>query len=312
MTGSGTQSDPYIIQSWSEFKSAFTSDSKYWYKIKDNSVWDMNELEPSGDSPSISINNYYSKYINGNGVVIKNLRLKSNPFFRLTHNSPDPIYISNFIIENIYGQNNLVYLDQSSDAVNGTITFNDCIITGFFTQPVFKYWKGDYYNIRRVYLNRCGVDIDIMGNTAFQYRMPFIFTDSYCKLKYYNNILPKVLGDHNGNYISTTMPKFNNTFVDIDIMNRTSGGVISFYISSDSTNSIYNIKTPTTSDSLLEIHDASGLVLLNSSFYKANCPTKATGGVYDWSAFPSIKRLTDDQMKSPSYIRSIGFPIGGD
>ena len=80
MTGSGTQTDPYIVDSWSEFESiGINSNSGVYVHFNpdaENKIIDMNDIYPEG-CPSYDIG---SSEIYGNGWEIRNLYLK-NPLF---------------------------------------------------------------------------------------------------------------------------------------------------------------------------------------------------------------------------------------
>ena len=74
MTGSGTQTDPYIVDSWAEFESVVTKSGVIikFNPDAENKIIDMNEIYPEG-CPSYSIG---SSKIYGNGWEIQNLYLK--------------------------------------------------------------------------------------------------------------------------------------------------------------------------------------------------------------------------------------------
>lgn len=328
MTGSGTKSDPYIIESWSEFKAISTFNYGYysglWYKVKSGSVWDMNELEPSGVCPSIKIetdgsyeNSAGPKYIDGNGVVIKNLRLKDNPFFQISSRHRDYLKrFSNFVFENIYGQNNFILLDNYGISSGTTIEFNDCIFTGFFTVPFLRL-SGDsgMANYRRLSFKRCGVNIDIMGINQFSERATYQFIDSYFKLKWYHNFsgttMHHLLGDTNDSYAGNTWSIFNNSFVDIDLSNNVSNDSRLRIMTNSGSNSIFNIKM---NKGKLNFYQGGSYNLFNRDLIGTGVYFRNGTSTNDVTidSFSEYKPLTESQLKDPNYIRSIGFPIGGD
>lgn len=316
--GGGSSADPWIIETWGEFKAGwltkdwghrYSGDS--YFKIKDNTVWDLNELEPSGNCPQININT--GEYINanitldGNGCIIKNIRLRDNPFFYLGSGGKNyTVTFKNFRFENIYGQNNLIMLGNFGTSDSSPVLINDCIITGFFTQPVLQLnGDGGMANYRRFILSRCGVHIDLLGRITFAGRSTFKFVDSYIKLKWYDNFssgyLKSCLGEVNTNYKYSTYPKFNNSFVDLDLKNNTNSSTsIYFSVNTDSNNSIYNIKMNT----------GSIIIDSNESFNLINSETIGSG--VSTSDLAKFEKLTTAQLKDPNYIRSKGFPIGGE
>ena len=88
MTGSGTQTDPYIVDSWAEFESiGINSNSSVYVHFNpdaENKIIDMNEIYPEG-CPSYSIG---SSEIYGNGWEIQNLYLKNPLFYSFSGASP--------------------------------------------------------------------------------------------------------------------------------------------------------------------------------------------------------------------------------
>lgn len=68
MTGTGTQNDPYIVDTWEDFITA-TGTSGAYVKMADNIVWDMNSIAPEG---IISLR-FNCTELDGNGAVIQNL-----------------------------------------------------------------------------------------------------------------------------------------------------------------------------------------------------------------------------------------------
>ena len=80
MTGTGTQADPYIPASWSEFVTAIGTSNAY-VALAEGTVWDMNEIAPTGVG-LITVN---AVSIAGNGAEIKNLFF-NNGGFKLQYN----------------------------------------------------------------------------------------------------------------------------------------------------------------------------------------------------------------------------------
>lgn len=69
MTGTGTQADPYIVDSWPDFVTAVGKSGAY-VKVVPGLTWDMNEIASDGIS-TLAIN---CASINGNGLKILALR----------------------------------------------------------------------------------------------------------------------------------------------------------------------------------------------------------------------------------------------
>ena len=73
MTGTGTQADPYIVDTWPDFVAAVGTTGAY-VEVVPGTVWDMNEIAPLG-AGTVSIN---CAEINGNGAVIKAANITSD------------------------------------------------------------------------------------------------------------------------------------------------------------------------------------------------------------------------------------------
>lgn len=68
MTGTGTQSAPYIVDTWEDFVTAIGTSGAY-VKVADDTIWDMNSIAPEG------IERIYCTCaeLDGNNAVIQNL-----------------------------------------------------------------------------------------------------------------------------------------------------------------------------------------------------------------------------------------------
>lgn len=62
MTGTGTENDPYIVESWAELSSVMEESTNY-VKLKENAVIDFNEIYPEGIPGNFDIN----AHLDGNG-----------------------------------------------------------------------------------------------------------------------------------------------------------------------------------------------------------------------------------------------------
>lgn len=80
MTGTGTQSDPYITPTWEDFCTAMNSSGVY-ISIPEGTEWDFNDIAPEGASTPFtgSGNTVY-----GNGSSLRNISIRSGVFWH-TH-----------------------------------------------------------------------------------------------------------------------------------------------------------------------------------------------------------------------------------
>lgn len=72
MTGSGTENDPYICDTWEELISVSTAKSVH-IRMSGNQIFDFNEIQPLGFDSQVNL----SGQINFNGCILKNFYSKS-------------------------------------------------------------------------------------------------------------------------------------------------------------------------------------------------------------------------------------------
>lgn len=116
MTGTGTQNDPYIVDTWEDFVTAAGTSGAY-VKVADDTVWDMNSIAPEG------IGRIYCTCaeLDGNGAIIKNLHTTSDMLLNVTN-------VHDLTIENFYmnysGSENpkIVYLRAGDELVRCTLS----------------------------------------------------------------------------------------------------------------------------------------------------------------------------------------------
>lgn len=77
MTGSGTQTDPYIVDNWADFVTAITTADAYVAFPEGGGSIDMNDAAPEGVSCIIPT----CAYVQGNGWEINNIHLDDNALF---------------------------------------------------------------------------------------------------------------------------------------------------------------------------------------------------------------------------------------
>lgn len=137
-TGSGTQTDPYVVDTWNDLKTACTKDNAF-IKIADNQDWDLNEL----DNKATVLGNWNTFTIDGNGATIRNWYAEDNMFIgRPT--------VENLTIRDFYVNGMIANSGQSGSAV-----FNNCKLAGIINNGQFA-----SYNVRFDY---CSVNIIATG-----------------------------------------------------------------------------------------------------------------------------------------------------
>ncbi len=139
MTGTGTQTDPYIVDTWSDFVTAAGEKSAY-VNIAENTVWDMNDILPHGLTSAVNIQ---CKEIEGNFAEIRNL-VKKSASILTTNNGALNIYRLNFI--NTTETSSGVWFQNSGSS--GPMTFYNCAITGMLTRSKLGSNKYNSWHIR--------------------------------------------------------------------------------------------------------------------------------------------------------------------
>ena len=94
ITGTGTQADPYIVDTWEDFVTAVKPKGVY-VEVKPDTVWDFNDLFPE-QAPSIEIG---AVRIDGKGLVIKNPRIYGS-FITFNTANGNTVTIENLSITN--------------------------------------------------------------------------------------------------------------------------------------------------------------------------------------------------------------------
>jgi hypothetical protein len=123
MTGTGTQTDPYIISEYSEFMSAIVMSGAY-IKCADNTVWDMNEIDPTGEIYHNTNRTVNFKQIDGNGAIIKN-------FYSMFDGGIFEIKTSGAVIKNLKFHNlSLLNHTELFYSYCYTYTVQNCEFTG--------------------------------------------------------------------------------------------------------------------------------------------------------------------------------------
>ncbi len=139
MTGTGTQTDPYIVDNWTDFASVASSSEKYIKFADGGGVIDMNDEAPNGISYSV----ISSSYVDGNGWIIKNLYNKNNSF--TTGGS-----ISNISFLNVYSESEFIY----------NTSLYKCVVSGKFGSEFFStYYKKS--------VDRCSFNIICFGTNGY-------------------------------------------------------------------------------------------------------------------------------------------------
>ncbi len=289
MTGTGTQADPYIVDTWADFVTA-VGKSDVYVECAEGTVWDMNDIAPDGINSKINI---YAKSISGNGAIIKKAYFTSNGSFFFANST------------SVTGVDFLDSLIESGTFIYraGAATFQECRFSGIIQDSTF------FYNTANssAYIKRSSINLQFQGNSLL-----------CCGYYVGNGIGGRPIICENCNVRlsgsstnSSTITSYDSNYKYnlITFENCLISGVNPFkylYVSWAWSSGTYSSKY-----SVFDIVCSSGQFITNAPRYSSivNCiinSDKLNGATVD----TAIKKVTDDQLHDASYLQSIGFPIG--
>ena len=279
MTGTGTQEDPFVVDNWTDFVTAVGTTDAYVEFPPTPGVIDLNNESFS----TLSTVTIACSQINGNGWTLQNLYTINSSGFYLVHNC----VINNLNFLNILANfsNNRIYFFDNSDSSN-QYTFNHCKFNGFLNGSnsdacLFRI----SYSYSRALLNRCSLHMKwngavriTNGGGSWKHNSN---VDNYCRIKVQGNSTYALVDSHT--YVNC---KFEGTSASTGI-NFRDGSAYNVCDVDFSTAASFSCSAPSGSISLI-----------NSS----KLPAGATIGT-------GFAGCTNAQMKDPTYIESVGFPI---
>lgn len=273
ITGSGTSSEPYVVDTYQEFVSTATNgeNSIYLNIRQPNQVWDMNVLAPDG-TPTLSSNQRI--HIDGNGVTILNAYITSYLI-----NLFGIAYLDNFNVENFVMRGSDAHM-FGNGASNSTSYVRGCRFSGLLINGANFARAGD--KVRYTTYNGKGnsFNLKFLGTSEWNAR----YTEYH---------------DHSDIYIDTSSTSSNGIHL-ITVDNSRIRGVVkdgSLIKCTNLTNSVFDVDLYGTS---------------NVSSTQSNCAVNQdklfSGSTHNFS---QSSLCTTQQLGDASYLASIGFPIGG-
>jgi len=284
MTGTGTQNDPYIVDTWPDFVTAIGTSGAY-VKVADDTVWDMNSIAPEGITQSLQVN----ANVDGNGVKIVNLHIENLSAVIINANG----YLENINFTDVFAKatnGNYYFIGRSRNVKSGEVG-RYISITGKF------YGYGTSGSNKRIYaifgngsdtsFMSCSTNVELYGtaqlckdDSNWDAYSPLLVN---CNLKYVR--LPI-----SGVYAWQNHIAVKNSWVE-------GSEYTTVCISNSSENSIFNVSA------FGNITDGNSrtCLLWNSD--------KIESGV---SISSGIKLCSEAQLQDAAYLASIGFPIGVD
>lgn len=306
MTGTGTQSDPYIVSDWEELVTACNSTNNYIVCESGIEV-DFNDIYPNGYTQGDTAYSLRFNTLIGNGLKLKNL-LSSDDTPSLAQplnfvgTTLRDIHVRNFVNENS-GTSGLLYF-----YVNNIYdcTFELAVYASSSAYKALIYQGSDYKNYRN-----CSFFILCNGNSGLFYGVGYTPRLYNCLIHYENDDKTNIISASDNHHYD--LYKKNNCLIEGNVKCRINTNSNRIYLPgsagasfSDSdflTYSIYNVTTNIPDgykDYTLYLENSGAISLVNID--KIDISNYGQRGT-------NVQFLTDEQMKNPTYIAGLGFPI---
>lgn len=290
MTGTGTELDPYIVSNWTEFCSVKDESGKYifWEDLPaDQKIVDLNEEVPEGYNSAFTIN---SRKVDFNGWIIRNLSI-----YAPTAIAPIMCGTGNHTLKNGKFLNCNFSAHVPFGAQNPS-ALEDCIITGTFNSTGYG-GSGDRPYARHTAYIRCAINMNVNIHSSGYTDWEPMLVNSIVRL---NVISQKSSGNAFGiGYNSVTYDGVNTATHDskiiLDLSLTAESGADNIAITC-SGNNVFIVKSD------VKTTFAAYSTYTKVSLVRSDNPND----VYSSTLYKSV---TDEQLKDPDYLYSLGFPI---
>ena len=195
MTGTGTENDPYIVESWAELLSVMEESTNY-VKLKENVVIDFNGIYPEGIPGNFDIN----AHLDGNGGEMRNAYFSADGS-RIYLKDVRNLGIVNALVNKSMGlysssafdttkmtncrfsgivQNGQLLSTYGSECYNSSFRFE--MNGGTFGGSNDPYHKASYENCQFNFsgTNAEGFNLSDFKNCKFKGTIPFVFNPDNC------------------------------------------------------------------------------------------------------------------------------------
>ena len=291
MTGTGTEQDPYICDTWEELLSVTTSASVY-AEISDNAekIVDLNETVPQGYSESIEL----SGHIDFNGLVIKNFRSTASQAIYIKARNSGSGW-KNVTFNNFYQQysdsssNNFAFI--ATDSGNTILSMQNCNFYGKLSYghsnssgKVCAFYSGNY---KVLTFEQCAFTVEISCNNhaVDVFRINYI-KDSHIKI---DVSAPSANVAANENNANDTLYIFNSLIEGKITVSDTSTSI--FCGAAYSGFNYFKVQT-----NVRMGYGGSGVSVFNSDLSP------------DTVSHDTFAGCTSEQLKNANYLCSVGFP----
>ena len=263
------------VTTWAEFLTAIAV-SGDTVELPENAVWDMNEIEPLGHLEDILV---ACRYIIGNGTRIRNLHLFGH--FNFTDNKCD---ISTLFLSDFIGSGSPTY----KAFFHGNVFFHNCGISGLLGNG-YDYLTLFTVNYAGYAFERCSINIE---SSSSSFLTLFGGSDGYIYCRFEVHAA-------NTLYQPTASPC---RFCECIFYMPNSAWITTAYFSGCTVRG--DMQTAQEVDWIGDWWGDNSVYAVNS-FHPNFSPRYPANFI----------AVTDEQMKTPAYLRNLGFPIvvdGGD
>ena len=274
MAGSGTSADPYIVETWADFKTYVNQRGKY--------VVFASDIEPTGSDTEGVVITWAAESVDGDGHTIRNFR----GYFTggVSNDTFDEVKNLNFTnLDNRYN-----YLFTNGSTTGGKyVDIVNCKFEGYTRAVNLFYYGSVYFYCPRI--SRCSFNFRV-GNGNFRLVLPYT-SSSYSAQAQNCNIKLKyegVVADGTRDLINC---QSRNMLINIEDGNN--GTILLNQIG----------------DSIIIGNNVSIANDSTSNMAGAICYDSDNITVSGTLASSRFKAMTNSEMKSISALQAVGFPI---
>lgn len=284
MTGSGTENDPYICDTWEELISVSTAKSVH-IRMSGNQIFDFNEIQPLGFDSQVNL----SGQINFNGCIFRNFYSKSlRAVYILNGTSWQNLSFENFYQQTASSSSSenagFLYTDAGSSAIKIT----NCKFYGKVNYGIYSTKKAVVFysaNYRTLQFEQCSFSLECSCTSGIFSLFNAGFLKN-CNVRFVINSRNAVIFSSNESTVNYALNSLFDGKINVSDMTGSilSGGNLSGY-------NVYRVQ--------------------------ANAPMQYTGaGVSvfnrdlspDTQGYGTFVGCTSEQLKNAEYLYSVGFP----
>ena len=166
MTGTGTQADPYIVDTWEDFVTAVETAGAY-VEVTPDTEWDFNAIAPEG-APTVAV---LAAHVDGHGCTLKNVRAE-NIF--LDFCAGNATTFENFSIIDFLA-NSVIFFFESSQ----TFTIRGTVLTGVQAGSGTLCRSTGNIVFQANSNSGCGFRVNCRGGDLFSGSYSYSFTDTF-------------------------------------------------------------------------------------------------------------------------------------